>query len=73
MSKLAGERNDRRQGQNPTSLHIHVSFLQEGDDPDQTALHVQTLRRFHVHTDKATVLPMILHLGKLMEEYIPFV
>ena len=71
VSKLAGEHNDSRQGQNPTSLHLHVSFLQEGDNPDQIALYVQTLRRFHTHTDKATVLPMILHLGKLMEEYVP--
>ncbi|MFE6633646.1 RNaseH domain-containing protein [Streptomyces tendae] len=71
VSKLSGPENDSKNGQNPTSLHIHASFLQDGDDPDQLALYVQTLRRFHTHTDKATRLPMILHLGKLMEEYIP--
>ncbi|MFC7920842.1 RNaseH domain-containing protein [Streptomyces cinereoruber] len=71
VSKLSGPGNDSKNGQNPTSLHIHVSFLQDGDDPDQVALYVQTLRRFHTHTTKATRLPMILHLGKLMEEYIP--
>lgn len=71
VSKLSGPSNDSKNGQNPTSLHIHASFLQDGDDPDQLALYVQTLRRFHTHTTKATRLPMILHLGKLMEEYIP--
>ncbi|GAA2381212.1 RNaseH domain-containing protein [Streptomyces carpaticus] len=71
VSKVSGPGNDSKNGQNPTSLHIHASFLQDGDDPDQLALYVQTLRRFHAHTDKATRLPMILHLGKLMEEYIP--
>ncbi|MGX1635305.1 pPIWI_RE module domain-containing protein [Streptomyces albidoflavus] len=71
VSKLSGPSNDSKNGQNPTSLHIHASFLQDGDDPNQVALYVQTLRRFHAHTTKATRLPMILHLGKLMEEYIP--
>lgn len=71
VSKLSGPNNDHKNGQNPTSLHIHASFLQDGDDPDHLALYVQSLRRFHTHTDKATTLPMILHLGKLMEEYIP--
>ncbi|MFE7191351.1 RNaseH domain-containing protein [Kitasatospora sp. NPDC057541] len=71
VSKLSGPGNDHKNGQNPTSLHVHVSFLQDGDDPDEVALYVQTLRRFHTHTGKATRLPMILHLGKLMEEYIP--
>ncbi|MFK4272514.1 pPIWI_RE module domain-containing protein [Streptomyces milbemycinicus] len=70
VSKLSGPGNDSKNGQNPTSLHIHASFLQDGDDPDQLALYVQTLRRFHTHTSKATRLPMILHLGKLLEEYI---
>ncbi|MFH8747465.1 pPIWI_RE module domain-containing protein [Streptomyces rimosus] len=70
VSKLSGPGNDSKNGQNPTSLHIHASFLQDGDDPDQLALYVQTLRRFHSHTNKATRLPMMLHLGKLMEEYI---
>ncbi|ARF58890.1 RNaseH domain-containing protein [Streptomyces gilvosporeus] len=54
---------DTKQGQNPTSLEIHISFHQPDDDPADLA--------HYIHTDKANRLPLILHLAKLMEEYIP--
>jgi len=55
---------------NPATLEIIPAFLQPGDDPADWAMYVHAQRRFHAHTDSATTWPAIMHLAKLMEEYI---
>lgn len=71
VSKYLGEnRNAARHGANPTSLEIHISFCQPGDDPTELASYVNNLRRCHLHTATPTRLPLLLHLSRLMEEYI---
>ncbi|MFA7763711.1 RNaseH domain-containing protein [Streptomyces sp. NRRL S-448] len=71
VSKYAGEdQNATRHGANPTSLEIHVSFQQPRDRAVDLAAYVNNLRRCHLHTDTPTRLPLLLHLAKLMEEYI---
>ncbi|MFD7532281.1 pPIWI_RE module domain-containing protein [Streptomyces sp. NPDC059849] len=59
-----------KKGANPNCLEVHASFLQDGDDASEFARYVQNLRRNHLHTDKATALPMLLHMGKLMAYYL---
>lgn len=66
----AEEQNATRHGANPTSLEIHVSFKQPHDHASDLAAYVNNLRRCHLHTDTATRMPLLLHLAKLMEEYI---
>ncbi|MFJ7057910.1 RNaseH domain-containing protein [Streptomyces microflavus] len=66
----ADEQNATRHGANPTSLEIHVSFKQPHDYAPDLAAYVNNLRRCHLHTDTATRMPLLLHLAKLMEEYI---
>ncbi|MEH0485426.1 RNaseH domain-containing protein [Streptomyces scabiei] len=71
VSKYAtDERNATRHGANPTSLEIHVSFKQPRDHASDLAAYVNNLRRCHLHTETATRMPLLLHLAKLMEEYI---
>jgi hypothetical protein len=71
VSKYLGDNhNAARHGANPTSLEIHISFCQPGDDPTELASYVNNLRRCHLHTATPTRLPLLLHLSRLMEEYI---
>lgn len=71
VSKYLGDnQNAARHGANPTSLEIHISFCQPGDDPTELASYVNNLRRCHLHTATPTRLPLLLHLSRLMEEYI---
>ncbi|MEU1906613.1 pPIWI_RE module domain-containing protein [Streptomyces hygroscopicus] len=71
VSKYTGpDRNATRHGANPTSLEIHISFKQPTDNPADLASYVSGLRRCHLHTDTPTRLPLLNHLGRLMEEYI---
>ncbi|MEU8777182.1 RNaseH domain-containing protein [Streptomyces sp. NPDC048606] len=71
VSKYSGdEQNATRHGANPASLEIHVSFKQPRDRGPDLAAYVNNLRRCHLHTDTATRMPLLLHLAKLMEEYI---
>ncbi|MGW1519802.1 RNaseH domain-containing protein [Streptomyces sp. NPDC002287] len=71
VSKYTGDdQNATRHGANPTSLEIHISFKQPRDRAPDLAAYVNNLRRCHLHTDTATRMPLLLHLAKLMEEYI---
>ncbi|GFE17974.1 hypothetical protein Sgleb_60210 [Streptomyces glebosus] len=71
VSKYNGaERNATRHGANPTSLEIHMSFLQPTDKAADLASYVNNLRRCHLHTTTPTRLPLLLHIARLMEEYI---
>jgi hypothetical protein len=70
-SKYFGDDRDiTRHGANPTSLEIHVSFKQPDDKPVDLAAYVNGLRRCHLHIEEPTRLPYLLHLARLMEEYI---
>ncbi len=71
VSKYLGDDGDiTRHGANPTSLEIHVSFKQPADKSVELAAYVNGLRRCHLHTKAPTRLPYLLHLARLMEEYI---
>ncbi|MFE7318539.1 RNaseH domain-containing protein [Streptomyces sp. NPDC057555] len=71
VSKYLGDDRDvTRHGANPTSLEIHVSFKQPRDNASDLAAYVNGLRRCHLHTGTPTRLPYLLHLARLMEEYI---
>ncbi|MEU7581999.1 RNaseH domain-containing protein [Streptomyces sp. NPDC041068] len=71
VSKYFGnDRDITRHGANPTSLEIHVSFKQPADKAVDLAAYVNGLRRCHLHTKAPTRLPYLLHLARLMEEYI---
>ncbi|TQE15525.1 DUF3893 domain-containing protein [Streptomyces ipomoeae] len=71
VSKYIGpDANATRHGANPTSLEIHISFKQPTDNAADLASYVSGLRRCHLHTDTPTRLPLLNHLGRLMEEYI---
>ncbi|OIJ88461.1 hypothetical protein BIV25_37070 [Streptomyces sp. MUSC 14] len=71
VSKYLGDDRDvTRHGANPTSLEIHVSFQQLTDKTGDLAAYVNGLRRCHLHTGTPTRLPYLLHLARLMEEYI---
>ncbi|GAU71242.1 hypothetical protein SSP35_31_00060 [Streptomyces sp. NBRC 110611] len=47
-----------------------ASCQQSQDRASDLAAYVNNLCRCHLHTDAATLLPLLLHLAKLMEEYI---
>ncbi|WP_329129085.1 DUF3962 domain-containing protein [Streptomyces caniferus] len=71
VSKYLGDDCDLiRHGANPSSLEIHVSFKQPCDSAADFAAYVNGLRRCHLHTGTPTRLPYLLHLARLMEEYI---
>ncbi|QQC92413.1 RNaseH domain-containing protein [Streptomyces alfalfae] len=71
VSKYLGDDRDvTRHGANPRSLEIHISFQQPTDNTTDLAAYVNGLRRCHMHTATPTRLPYLLHLARLMEEYI---
>jgi len=55
---------------NPQLVEITVAALQPGDTPWVWAALVHELRRIAPHYPEATVLPLPLHLARLMGEYV---
>ncbi|MFJ8673587.1 RNaseH domain-containing protein [Streptomyces sp. NPDC093589] len=71
VSKYLGDDRDLiRHGANPSSLEIHVSSKPPCDSAADFAAYVNGLRRCHLHTGTPTRLPYLLHLARLVEEYI---
>ncbi|MGB9632562.1 MAG: pPIWI_RE module domain-containing protein [Chloroflexaceae bacterium] len=54
---------------NPAIVELTVAALQHDDDPQAWAAYAHELRQALSHYDSATVLPLPLHLAKLVSEY----
>ena len=58
------------QAWNPRMYELVVAGAQTGDDITELAMSAHVSRDAHIQYDDATALPLVLHLGKLTEEYI---
>jgi hypothetical protein len=55
---------------NPAIIEITTAALQPGDPPGEWAAYVHELRRSLSHYPEAVVLPLPIHLAKLVGEYV---
>jgi hypothetical protein len=55
---------------NPAIIEITTTALQPGDQPGEWAAYVHELRRSLSHYSEAVILPLPIHLAKLVGEYV---